>query len=266
MQLCFVYKYTWPDGHIYIGKSTHGVKRFGVLHTYSHNPLVYKYWKKHGEPHKEIVEDNISPCDINSKEIYYISYYNSLHSNNPLGLNLTLGGDGGNTNGLKSVEEKNKIYAKQQETIKQRYSADYFSKRTTQYYESHPETKNKISKSVKQYYQEHNEFYQQAAARCRKNAISGQLWQERIGKYIVRGDKHPNSKSCVCVETQEKFPSCREAGMKTGIPYKNIWACCHGEKNIAYGYHWYFYGDLERQKQFANFIGKPRSTFKTRKA
>ena len=58
----------------------------------------------------ELIDTANSLNELNQKEIYWISYYNSINHN--IGYNLTSGGDGGNTYLCKSVEEMNSIKRK----------------------------------------------------------------------------------------------------------------------------------------------------------
>lgn len=254
----FIYKYTWEDGHVYIGKSKHGRKRYGNLSSYKLCPLLYKYWLKYGEPKKEILEDNISEFDINEKEKFYIKLNNSFHKNNEKGLNLTLGGDGGNIIGHFSKEKKQEINKKRNKTIQENHEENYLSNIRSEYYKNHPEKKEQISNSVKQRYANDQDYKNQNIKHLAKITVSGEEWHKRMDKYIRKGAQVSSSRKCICIETQEEFISCSEAGEKYNIPYKSIWACCKGDKQIAYGYHWCFLEDLERQKQFEEFIGKPR--------
>lgn len=58
----------------------------------------------------ELIDNATSLQDLNKKEKYWISYYNSTNHN--IGYNLTLGGDGGNTYLNKSKEEMDIIKQK----------------------------------------------------------------------------------------------------------------------------------------------------------
>lgn len=93
----FIYLYRWEDGCIYIGKCSNSNKRhrYGQIYAYKNSPLVYRKMNKYSDFTKEILEDNILSLEkANLKENYYIEKYNSYHYKNPLGLNLTLGGEG----------------------------------------------------------------------------------------------------------------------------------------------------------------------------
>lgn len=258
----FIYRYTWPDGHVYIGKSKKGRKRYGVLYTYKKCPLVYNYWKKHGDPKKEILEDNISEEFINEKECFYIKENNSFYENNKLGLNLTSGGDGGNIIGRFSQKRKEEIYKKQKETFLKNNNIDEYSKKIKDYYEEHPERKKKISETIKKYFNDNPDKKEEARIRLKKYQVSGEEWHKKMDKYIRRGEDCPSSRKCICIETQKIFVSCTEAAKEYGILYKVIHKCCKGLCNTAGGYHWAFIEDKEKIESLSEFIGKKRNLFR----
>ena len=49
-----------------------------------------------------------------------------------------------------------------------------------------------------------------------------------------------NRKIVICIETQEKFSSEKEAQYKTGIDNSSIAKCCKGKRKTAGGYHWQY--------------------------
>lgn len=98
------------SGKVYIGKSKKTLQQRTYDHWYQarrvNEGTYYKSFNRHliyaiiKTPDKEdweltVVEDKVNLQEINSREKYWISYFNS---NNPdIGYNLTAGGDGGNT-------------------------------------------------------------------------------------------------------------------------------------------------------------------------
>lgn len=87
----FVYKYTFPNGKVYIGKTHTKGNRFGVTSGYKVQ-LVYRAMKKYPEYQKEILEYYNNEQDAYAAEIKYIAQYNS--TNPQYGYNVTEGGDG----------------------------------------------------------------------------------------------------------------------------------------------------------------------------
>lgn len=86
----FIYKYTFPDGKVYIGQTRRPLE---VRHEEHLNPktgpLNPKFWeafKKYGEPKREILEtiekeDGLSLAKaLNERETYYINEYKSTDS------------------------------------------------------------------------------------------------------------------------------------------------------------------------------------------
>lgn len=92
-KICGIYKITSPTGKIYIGQSVDIINRF-KHYKLGHSKQQVKLFhslNKHGfESHKfEILEECFME-DLNEKEIFYISKFNSFNSKN--GLNLRSGG------------------------------------------------------------------------------------------------------------------------------------------------------------------------------
>lgn len=259
---CFVYRYTWEDGHVYVGKSKHGRKRYGVLSSYKLCPLLYNYWNKYGEPNKEILEDNIPESQINEKEQFYIQQNNSFHLSNEKGLNLTIGGDGGNIIGLFSQEKQNEVNIKRKETFYKNNNIEEYSKRKKEYYLNHPELKNQISKSLKEYYKNNPGKKEEATCRLKEHQISGQAWHNKMDKHIKRGENAWNNRPCICIETQEIFYSCVAAAEKYGGSYKVIHKSCKGECKTAAGYHWAYCDDEDKINELLEFKGQQRNIFK----
>lgn len=90
-----IYKLKFTDGSIYIGKTMYGIDRRYKEHCTeliygTHNvKMVTKYKELGTLPSIELLEE-CSLKDVNSRETYWIKYYNSCTE----GLNATFGGDG----------------------------------------------------------------------------------------------------------------------------------------------------------------------------
>lgn len=94
-----IYKITNPIGRIYIGKTWNFRKRL-VSHRYSvkkkspHVILINSFRKYGFDEHIfEIIEE----CEneiMDEREMYWIKFFDSFNGDNPLGMNMTLGGDG----------------------------------------------------------------------------------------------------------------------------------------------------------------------------
>ena len=56
--------------------------------------------------------------------------------------------------------------------------------------------------------------------------------KSHIQRAITRG------KRVICIETNEEYYSCCEAGRRKGISNVHIGQCCNKERNTAGGFHW----------------------------
>jgi group I intron endonuclease len=100
-----IYKMINPNGRVYIGQSIDLDKRkseYQKIYAIKGQPKIYHSLIKYGfENHKFEIIEECSLEQINKREIYWISFYNSVDE----GLNCLHGGIGGN----KNEETKKKI-------------------------------------------------------------------------------------------------------------------------------------------------------------
>lgn len=61
---------------------------------------------------------------------------------------------------------------------------------------------------------------------------------EKNTMYGRRYDKGPRARAIICMETQQKYLSCREASEKTGISRTSLCNCLKGYSKSAGGLHW----------------------------
>lgn len=109
MKKSVIYKITSPSGRYYIGKTIDFNARManyrslkGIGQNAIHASILKYGWHNHTV---QILEE-ASPEKLNDLEIKYIKELNSFSRNNPMGLNLTRGGDG--ALGRKDSEEVKK--------------------------------------------------------------------------------------------------------------------------------------------------------------
>lgn len=104
-----IYKYTAPNGKMYIGQTCNSLKRRAGNHGegYVECPLFYKAIKKYGFENfkSEIIADGLTLDEANWLEKYLIAYYHSAERK--YGYNLSHGGEG--TSGYSSPEKNAKI-------------------------------------------------------------------------------------------------------------------------------------------------------------
>lgn len=224
------------NGKIYIGQTCQKPeKRWDYGCGYKrHNLHFYNAIKKYGWNNFEhiILQQGLNLQEANEKEKYWIHYY---ESNNPdKGYNLTSGGDGslglvmseeaklkiGRENGkLVQCLETGDVYYSAQEAARQlNISASHIG-----------DACNNKRGIAGGYHWEYIEFPIDEIDRKKLIDKKDQLKRER------------QSKSIICIETNEVFSGGKEAEEKTGISRGNICSCCKGNRKTAGGYHWKYY-------------------------
>jgi predicted GIY-YIG superfamily endonuclease len=102
MKEIFIYKITNPKGCIYIGKTQHVKNRIRqyIKHAskITQPKLQYSLLKYGWDNHLFEIIETCMDTEANDREKYWISHFKSFHRENPNGLNLTIGGDGGTGN------------------------------------------------------------------------------------------------------------------------------------------------------------------------
>lgn len=183
---------------------------------------IYKYGKENFT--REIIEECETKEKLDSREKYWINYYNATNSDNFY--NITSGGDGGFGGGKNSpwygkhlseeTKEKlskmksgknNPFYGKtHSDEVKRKLSEKALNQRHSQ------ETKEKMSKSIKE---NHADFSGKNNPRSRK------IKQYDLGRNFIR-----------C------WDCAKEASKKLNINYSSIIACCTGRYKSSGGYIW----------------------------
>lgn len=188
------------------------------------NKHLQRSWKKYGEDNFKF--DVIEICNVdelNDREIYWISYFDSYHN----GYNQTLGGDGCRGH-VVSQETRDKI----RKAAIGRYVSD--------------ETKAKLSV-----------IHTGAIFTDERRAKIGEANRKRV--YTDEQKKknqlsQKTRKSVFCIEFNMTFDSLREAGRFVGIAYHHIKACCEGKQSYAGKHpntneplHWHYTDSLTLQ-------------------
>lgn len=173
---------------------------------------------------REIIENCKSKEDLDSREKYWIKYYNATESEDFY--NITSGGDGGFGSGKNSpwygkhlsettkeklskmkTGENNPFYGKtHSDTVKKKLSEKASSQRHSQ------ETKEKMSKSMKE---NHADFNGRNNPRARK------IKQYDLSKKFIR-----------------YWDCAKEASKDLNINYSSIISCCTGKYKSSGGYIW----------------------------
>lgn len=219
------------------------------LHT-STNPLrenhsktcLHKAIKKYGVKNFEIklIEDNIDENDIDNRESYWISYYNSFIKDG--GYNMTTGGQGIHNykfdeKTLENISQKVKSYWRD---LKENHRDDY--DKWCQHLSDinkdkvvSEETREKLSEYAKQRIGELNHFYGKQHKESTKKAIS-ESNSKRVGMFSLDN------------ELLREFSSIYEATnylienniTKNKNASSRISKICRGIDKTAYGYIWKF--------------------------
>ena len=142
MAIYTLYKYTFPNGKVYIGQTKNEKNRIGVVSMYK-GMFVYNAMKKYPNFEIEILYKTNDVNEIDELEREYIKKYNS--SDRKFGYNRDLGG---RVNHKPTQETKFKISKTQK--------GQHHSKKT-EFKKGHKTSeiiRKKISNSLKKYYQE----------------------------------------------------------------------------------------------------------------
>lgn len=244
-----VYKHTTPSNKIYIGITCQKPqKRWRYGYGYSNCPLFYKAIKKYGwdNINHEILYENLTKEEAILKEKELIEKYDS--TNNKKGYNLTKGGEG-NFGVIFTEDRKQKIskskmgHKVSEETIKKIKESTSGMKHWNFGRNLSQETKNKISESHK------GKKLTPEHIKQLKTFKKGDIpWNKGIAMSEETKTKLMNKskkKEILCIETNTKFNSIREAYKKTGINYSHIAEVCKGIRKTAGGYCWQYTGGVK---------------------
>jgi group I intron endonuclease len=205
-----IYKIISPSNKIYIGQSRNIKRRWKYYYSNAitikqHTKLHYSLLKYGVENHKfEIIEEcNIDQLD--EQEIYWINYYNSIKQ----GLNIGLGGSGGN--GLLNKGKKHKST-----TINKMKQWWNMNKK--------PRSQEIIDK-IKQTKQNNPRVTtKEMILKYREKAPNKKI----VEQYTLNGAK------------LAEFNSINEAARQTDSSKDGISFCCNGRQNTSNGFIWKF--------------------------
>lgn len=215
MTLNYIYKITNKiNGKVYIGKTSYTIAYRWNQHTSAatsdkekddYNFLLHKAIRKYGVNNflVEAIEEVEDESKLSSREIYWISYYNScILEENSNGYNMTYGGEGA------SKINRQKIF----DLWVQGYGSLEIARQTGH----HTFSIKKILESFKDYSKEID------FARNTGNTVF---------QYNEKG------------ELVNSYPSIAYAARQVGVNPSMINKCCHGEKQSTAGFFWSFRAD-----------------------
>lgn len=212
MTLNYIYKIVnKTNGKIYIGKTTYTIAYRWTQHVSAatsdkekddYNYLLHKAIRKYGVDNfvVEVIEEIENELQLSSREMYWISYYNScILEEDSNGYNMTYGGEGA------SKINKQKIY--------QLWNKGFGSLEIAKQTGHHSTSVKNILETLEGYSKEID------FARNTGNAVF---------QYSENG------------ELINSYPSVSYAARQVGVDPSVISKCCHGQKQSAAGFFWSF--------------------------
>ena len=233
------------NGKRYVGKSIDIERRWNnhitQLRNNNHpNEYLQRSWNKYGEDVFDFCVLEVCESEtLNSREIYWIDYYESFTN----GYNLTLGGDGGNTIAGYTEEQLKKLKQKHQSISINKGENNPMSKL------SESDVYKIIQKLL------NGEYIVDIAREYNVDSVtirdikSHRTWTDitkditfpSVSKKAVKGihGKRVNQYTLDGVLINS-FVSAAEAERITGCARQNISAVCNGTKHTCMGYVWKF--------------------------
>ena len=244
-----VYIHTTPNNKVYIGiTKQEPKKRWRYGYGYVKCTYFYKAIQKYGWNNikHEILYENLTKEEAIQKEIELIEKYDSTNRNK--GYNITKGGEGNFgvifTEKRKKNISKAKIgHAVSEETI-QKIKESTSGKNHWNYGKKlKEETKLKISKANKgrKFTEEHKSKLPQLWKKGHTPWNKGKLTNQETINKIKEAKKQYD---ILCVETNIKYDSLRDAFKNTNINFHHIAEVCKGQRKTAGGYHWKYIGGV----------------------
>lgn len=197
-----LYVHIAPNGKRYYGltKQKNPTKRWRSGHGYIKNKHFYRAIKKYGWNNIEhiVTHDNLTEHEAKLLEQYMIQWYDTANRKN--GYNISLGGEGGNgcnrsEEHKRRISEANKGHVVSEEA-RERIREGNKGKIISE------ETRKKISEAGK----------------------------GRPGK---KGKDSSNSKSVICITTNQVFYSVMDVEREYGIKKQGVSQCCLGKQKSA---------------------------------
>lgn len=196
----------------YIGQSIHIHRRWSE-HKYElnnnihENDYLQKSWNKYGfDNFKFYIVELCDECELDDKECYYISLYNTM--DDMFGYNLQ---SGGNANRIISAETRAKL----------RQAA----KRRTAHHDVSGENNPMFGKSLSD----------ETKEKIRLRRIGTKASEETKNKLsnMRQGANNPRCVSIYCPELDEIFWGAKEAELKYGVNRNKISECINGKRKHA---------------------------------
>lgn len=241
-------------GFIYITTNHINNKKYIGQKKYNNNWKTYlgsgvllsRAIKKYGKENfsKEIIENCYTKEQLNEREKFWIKYYKAVTSDDFY--NLASGGDGGNIIGLKTDEEKRKIYGDRDMSNMVKGEQSPFSKLkndqvveisylimdgfSNQYIAEKFNVSSRTISDIKL-----KKTWKSITLDFDFDNINYRPYQAKSNKPVIQYDKDGNY--------IKEWLSARQIDEVLGISYKQISQCCNGDRKTSHGYVWRFKGD-----------------------
>ena len=225
------------NGKCYIGITSTSIEQRAGSNgkNYKKNPLFARAITKYGWGNfsHEILYSNLSKEEAATLEVKLIK---EKQSNNPTyGYNISSGGESGNAGCVASDELRKRISQRVSGSGNPMYGRKG---------ELSPQFGKKLSKDTIEKLRQINigkhvsEETREKISQARKNSKS---WcGENNPMFGKTGDKAPQARRVICVETGEIFNCIKFASETKDVFSTSITACCKGRVKTAGGYHWQY--------------------------
>ena len=218
----FVYKHTFPNNKVYIGiTQQEPEKRWkNGLGYDAHQKIMKRAIQKYDWENikHEILYKNLSKNEAWNKEIELIALYDS--TNKQKGYNVSQGGEG--TIGVKPTEESK---------LKNRIA--HLGRKASL------ETKKKISNSnLGKHSKKRNDEQKRKISEATRKAMQNSELKIKLSELAKK--RKNNTKKVICLETNKKYETIREAEKDTRINAWTIGQNCLGKRKTAGNLHWKF--------------------------
>lgn len=198
----------------YIGQTCRTLEERMKEHLSHTTQYIDKVLRKYGKDNFEIsiIDNAITIDELNEKEMYWISHFDSIKPN---GYNLCIGGD--NTKGYSHrLESRLKMSESQYKRNMKGENNPFYGK------EHSDETKKKMKKSWEK----------------RQNA-------DELKRQLIENAAKKNRRKVINIDTKEVFDSVRDAAEKYNLKETHISRVCRGGRKRTGGFEWMYYDEYK---------------------
>ena len=207
-----IYKITSPSGRIYVGKTKRPKIRVWEYRWRSkkRKSIVHDSIKGYGwEAHKFEIIEELPDEMLNDREVFWIKELNTFYLDNPLGMNMTRGGDGGGQSWMHDIERR-----KKQSESRKGVNGTFYGKHHTEENKKNQSDRMKARHKIKPF-----KIPEWGVANGRGKVIKPVLLYDVNGNFV------------------EEFESYTEAAKFIGVNTSMIWGVVSGRRTNVKGWH-----------------------------